>query len=43
MKKIKKESEYSKVISHAPIKGLFSMPSKQVQRKKKKKSIFGKN
>jgi hypothetical protein len=41
MKEPKKESEYSKVVSSAPIKGLFSsMPSKKVKSMKKKKSIF---
>jgi hypothetical protein len=40
-KKIK--SEYSKVISSAPIKGLFSMPSKKAKGMKKRKSIFEKN
>ena len=44
MLKMKKESpsEYKKVTSSAPIKGLFSMPSKRVQAKKKTKSIFSK-
>jgi hypothetical protein len=42
MPKIQKESEYKKVTSSAPIKGLFSMPSKKVQAKKKTKSIFSK-
>jgi hypothetical protein len=37
----KPKSEYSKVISNAPIKGLFSMPSKKDKAMKKKKSIFG--
>ena len=43
MKKPKKPSEYEKTISHAPIKGLFSMPSKTDKSMKKKKSIFGKS
>jgi hypothetical protein len=41
-KKLKKQSEYNKVVSSAPIKGLFSMPSKKDKAMKKKKSIFEK-
>ena len=44
-KKPKKPSEYEKVASSAPIKGLFSMPSKKVatlEKKQKTKSIFSK-
>jgi hypothetical protein len=42
MLKTQKESEYKKVTSSAPIRGLFSMPSKKVQAKKKMRSIFSK-
>jgi len=43
MAKTKETPEYHKVVSNAPIKGLFSMPSKKVQEKKKKgHSIFSK-
>lgn len=41
MAKIEKKSEYNKVVSSAPIKGLFSMPSRKDKAMKKRKSIFG--